>query len=142
MCNTLNAGMFYNRSSQFISTLISIEAPVTFTVQLQDQTVTEDEDLTLTCEVSKPEVKVIWMKDGKKIKSGDRYEMRSEGCVHMFMIRGLTMDDAAEYGAKVANEKTVAKIEVKGNGRNLVGRKCQHVTYLRLHTTYNVINRF
>ena len=45
-----------------------VEPSVSITAPLKDATVPEDQSVVLECEVSKPDVKPQWFKDGKEIK--------------------------------------------------------------------------
>ena len=49
-----------------------VETPVSFTVPLKDTTLPEDNSVVLECEVSQPDTKPKWFKDGKEIKPGKK----------------------------------------------------------------------
>ncbi len=46
---------------------------VEFTKQLKDLKITEKKRATFECEVSEPNVQVMWMKDGQELEMSDRY---------------------------------------------------------------------
>jgi hypothetical protein len=48
-----------------------------FTIPLADYKVTESEDVTLTCEINKPDRKATWLKDGNKLPVDARYLKQS-----------------------------------------------------------------
>lgn len=90
------------------------EIPTTFTVPLKETSVTESETATLQCEVSKPDKKVKWLKNGKELKPDDNCEITVDGTVHTLTYKKSVMTDAASYTAKVDKDKTAAKLIVNG----------------------------
>lgn len=46
---------------------------VEFTKHLKDLKITEKKRATFECEVSEPNVQVMWMKDGQELEMSDRY---------------------------------------------------------------------
>ncbi len=86
---------------------------MTFTVPLKDQVVTEKDSVTLECEVSKPDQKVVFLKNGKPIKlDNKRIKQVSEGTVHKLIIDESVLDDTAEYTAKLGDQTTKGKLTV------------------------------
>ncbi len=90
------------------------EAPVTFTAPLKDTSVTETKTATLTCEISKPDKKVVWCKNGKEIVPDDHFEVKVEGNVHTLKVKDAKLEDAAEYTAKLGDDLCTAKLVVEG----------------------------
>ena len=99
------------------SSLLSlVEIPVTFTVPLNDVTVPEEKSVTLECELSKPDQKVKWFKDGKEIKP-DRKRgivLKVDGAKHILTIPKTLKDDTAEYSVKCDDQETKGKLTVEG----------------------------
>ncbi len=94
---------------------IAVSKP-TFTSPLKDQTVPEEESVTLECELSKPDQKVIWLKDGKEIKPDKKRGIipKVEGTKHSLTIPKALKDDTAEYSVKCGDEETKGKLTVEG----------------------------
>lgn len=46
---------------------------IEFTKHLRDLKITEKKRATFECEVSEPNVQVMWMKDGQELEMSDRY---------------------------------------------------------------------
>ena len=90
------------------------EAPVTFTVPLQDKECEVDDEVTLTCELSKLDQKVKWMKNGKLIKPDKKTKITVDGKVHKMTIPKSALDDTAEYTVKLGDDSTSGKLTVKG----------------------------
>ena len=90
------------------------EAPVTFTSPLKDTSVPESETATFTCELSKPDKKVTWYKNGKEIVPDEHFEVKVEGTVHTLKVKDTALDDTAEYTVKLGEETSKAKLTVLG----------------------------
>ena len=90
------------------------EAPVTFTVPLKDTECEVDEEVTLSCELSKPDQKVKWLKNGKPIKPDKKTKIIADGKVHKLTIPKSALDDTAEYTVKLGNNTTSGNLTVKG----------------------------
>ncbi|KAM4869534.1 LOW QUALITY PROTEIN: obscurin-like [Urocitellus parryii] len=78
------------------ATLRVTEKPSIFSLELSDATVTEGEDLTLTCETTAPDTPMHWTKDGKMLPSA-RCQLSYEGCCAQLVITGATQQDGGRY---------------------------------------------
>ncbi|KAM4869524.1 LOW QUALITY PROTEIN: obscurin-like [Urocitellus parryii] len=78
------------------ATLRVTEKPSIFSQELSDATVTEGEDLTLTCETTAPDTPMHWTKDGKMLPSA-RCQLSYEGCCAQLVITGATQQDGGRY---------------------------------------------
>ncbi len=90
------------------------EIPVSFTVPLQDKECFVEEEVTLTCEMNKPDQKVQWLKNGKVIKADKRTKITVKGTVHTLTYPKSALDDTAEYTVKLGDLTTSGKLTVKG----------------------------
>ncbi|XP_077879380.1 obscurin-like [Ictidomys tridecemlineatus] len=79
------------------ATLRVTEKPSIFSRELTDATVTEGEDLTLTCETTAPDTPVHWTKDGKMLRPSARCQLSYEGCCAQLVITGATPQDGGRY---------------------------------------------
>ena len=93
-----------------------LETKPTFTTPLKDVTIPEDQSVTLECELSKPDQKVKWFKDGKEIKADRKRNIvpKVDGSKHSLTIPKSLIDDTAEYSVKCGDEETKGKIRVEG----------------------------
>ncbi len=93
-----------------------VESKPTFTEPLKDLTVPEEESVTLECELSKPDQKVKWLKDGKEVKPERKKGIttKTDGRRHSLTIPKASLEDAAEYTVKCGDQETKAKVDVQG----------------------------
>lgn len=75
----------------------------------------EGDTLTLICEVNKPGVIAMWLKDGEQITITDGYEITVDGCHHILTIPHATLDDEAEYTVMIGNEESTGLVLIEGN---------------------------
>lgn len=83
---------------------------------MEDQQVTELPGLvTFECELSKPNVKVQWLKSGKPILPNKKFEVVMDGSVHRLVIRDIVNEeDIAEYTATVRGKSSKAALKING----------------------------
>ena len=95
---------------------ILLETKPVFTTPLKDITVPEEQSVTLECELSKPDQKVKWYKNGKEIKPDRKrgIQPKVEGTKHSLTIPKTEKDDTAEYSVKIGGEETKGKLTVEG----------------------------
>ncbi len=92
------------------------EAPVSFVKDLTDSVSVENDVATFECELSKPNKKVSWLKNGKPLKPSDKHEIVTEGPRHFLRIPKCELKDAGDFSVKVDGESAVssAKLSVHG----------------------------
>ena len=93
---------------------LSTEACAEFTIHLEDKEGEEEESVTFNCELSKPDKPVTWMKDGRVLENGDKYQITSDGCEHSMTIQEAELDDATEYTVTCGDHESKASLYVKG----------------------------
>ena len=87
---------------------------MTFTVPLKDTESEVDQEVTLTCELSKSDQKVKWYKNGKVIRPDKKTKITADGKVHSLTLPKSALDDTAEYTVKLGDLSTKGKLTVKG----------------------------
>ena len=102
--------------------VLLLETKPTFTVHLKDVTIPEEESVTLECELSKPDQKVKWLKNGKEIKPDKKRGIvpKVESTKHSLTIPKALTDDTAEYSVKCGDEETKGKLNVEGKYVTLI----------------------
>ena len=97
------------------SWLLFVEMKPAFTKKLSDVKVKEKEKATLSCEMNKENVKVIWKKNSQELKSNNRVKIVADSKVHQLIIENVTIEDKAEYSCVAAGDvSTSANIIVEG----------------------------
>uniref|UniRef100_A0A669QNP8 Obscurin n=1 Tax=Phasianus colchicus TaxID=9054 RepID=A0A669QNP8_PHACC len=90
------------------------EMPVLFKQELQNQEAKEGKEIKLTCELSKPDTPVKWMKEGTVLYASEKYEFKQHGTVAELIIRDVTSIDAGDYTCTAGELKTTAQVKVQG----------------------------
>ena len=93
-----------------------VETKPEFTTPLKDVTVPEEQSVTLECELSKPDQKVKWLKNGKEIKPDRKrgIQPKVDDTKHTLIIPKTLKDDTAEYSVKCGDQETKGKLTVEG----------------------------
>ncbi|XP_058246255.1 obscurin [Hemibagrus wyckioides] len=71
------------------------------------------EDPELSCEITKPEVTIKWLKNGRLIRSNSKYEMIQKGYLVTLIIHNVTVKDSGEYCCEADGIATRARLEVR-----------------------------
>ncbi len=92
-----------------------VESGVTFTQELAEQVVIENEPATFFCKLSKPQ-QVLWYVEGKPIKEEDEnYLIESINDIHSLTIPCTKVSDSGIYTVKVGDVQSAANLIVNGN---------------------------
>ena len=83
---------------------------------LADQTVSKmNTDVTFTCELNKPNTKVVWYKGRTSISADDtKYTIGNDGCVYHLTVKGVKPDDESDYTMNFKDKKSTAELFVDG----------------------------
>lgn len=79
----------------------------------------EGETVVLECEVNKPGIVAMWLKDGEQIMPTDEYEIQVDGCKHTLKIPEASLDHEAEYTIMIGNQDSSTVLYVEGKLVNL-----------------------
>ncbi|XP_073675951.1 obscurin [Garra rufa] len=93
--------------------IIVKEQPLFFCEELHNQEAEEGETAFLCCELSKSGVEVQWKKGAIRLRPGNKYEMKQDGCKVQLQIHDLTREDSGAYKCYSGNLVTTASIIVK-----------------------------
>ncbi|KAG9472588.1 hypothetical protein GDO78_018425 [Eleutherodactylus coqui] len=86
--------------------------PPLFKEELKNEKVTEGEQATLSCELTKPGASIEWRKGDQALKAGDKYTMRQEGLNAELVIRDIDDNDSGQYICVCGEQKTMATLAV------------------------------
>ncbi|NWS70039.1 OBSCN protein, partial [Crotophaga sulcirostris] len=70
------------------------EIPVLFKQELQNEEVKEGKQIKLTCELSKPDTPVKWMKGDTVLYASEKYEFKQRGTVAELIIQDVKTIDS------------------------------------------------
>ncbi|KAK5919667.1 hypothetical protein CgunFtcFv8_023540 [Champsocephalus gunnari] len=84
-----------------------------FVVPLKPATVDLEGTLSLMCELNQASGDVVWQHDGREIKPGGRYCIRTDGAKRVLIVTGMTKEDEGEYSCECRNDKTSTKVTSK-----------------------------
>lgn len=96
----------------------SSEKPTEVVKQLEDKTAAAGQDISLSCELSKPDATIRWYKDGKAIRKSQKYDLHQEGTRATLIIHESTVKDSGEYTCETEVSKTKARITVQGQQKH------------------------
>ncbi|KAK2085867.1 hypothetical protein P7K49_035292 [Saguinus oedipus] len=102
-------------SSRKVSTSARLEVrakPVVFLKALDDLSAEERSTLALECEVSDPEARVVWRKDGVQLGPSDKYDFLHTAGTRGLVVHDLSPEDAGLYTCHVGSEETRARVSV------------------------------
>lgn len=73
------------------------------------------EDAELSCEITKPEATIRWLKNGHLIRPSPKYIMRVEKNLARMVIMNATIKDSGEYCCEAEGVASCAKLEIRGS---------------------------
>ena len=85
-----------------------------FQKELKNQEAIEGDDITLSCEMSKPGAHVEWRKGGVVLQEGKKYQTKQEGCVQELCIRNVEPEDNGYYTCDAGDQLTTCSVAVEG----------------------------
>lgn len=89
-------------------TLASFRKPLT------DLVAKENDTITLTCELSQPNIPCIWLKNDLEIKPTDHTQISCDGYSQQLVLTDVTVDDTARYCCVCGDVSTEAMLQVEG----------------------------
>ena len=70
--------------------------------------------MTLECQLSKANVDVTWLKDGKPVTADDKHIIQVEESWHRLTLPSVGLDEEAEYTVQIGDQSTKAMLWVEG----------------------------
>ncbi|XP_068196494.1 obscurin [Antennarius striatus] len=89
------------------------DADLKFVVPLKSATVELGGTLSLVCELNQAKGDVMWQRDGREVKPGGRFCIRTDGPQRVLTVTGMTKEDEGQYSCECRNQKTSAKVSTK-----------------------------
>ena len=92
-----------------------VDEPLHFTSALQNMEALAKETVILTCELSKPDEEVVWLKNSELLSVGDgRHVAVNQDCSHQLVIPDVTVKDSGEYTILAGDLQSTAQLIVYG----------------------------
>ena len=96
-------------------TFFLTDIPLSFTSQLGNKEAIAGETVTLTTDLSKPDMPVIWLKNNQPLSlAGGRFQTVNQDCTHQLIIPDVTKNDSGEYTVEVGELQSTAQLTVFG----------------------------
>lgn len=92
----------------------SLEKPVHIFRDLLSVKAVPGEDAELSCEITKTDVTIRWLKNGRIIRQSPKYEMSVEKNLARLVIKNTTIKDSGEYSCEAEGVASRAKLEIRG----------------------------
>uniref|UniRef100_UPI00398F0F38 obscurin-like protein 1a isoform X2 n=1 Tax=Pristiophorus japonicus TaxID=55135 RepID=UPI00398F0F38 len=103
---------FQSDSVRCTSRLTVREPPVTFLKTLKDLRVPETTIVTLECELSRPNVEVVWYKDDLEMKPNKNIRIYSMGRKRIVQLGKCRLQESGTYICDAGESKSSSKLEV------------------------------
>lgn len=84
---------------------------------LRDKIAMEKHRGVLECQLSRASAQVRWLKGGKELRPGPKYEMVSDGLYRKLVINDVQPEDEDSYTCDAGDVKTSAQFFVEGGSR-------------------------
>uniref|UniRef100_H2YLF7 Uncharacterized protein n=1 Tax=Ciona savignyi TaxID=51511 RepID=H2YLF7_CIOSA len=91
------------------------DPPAWFEIELEALVCTEREVISMQCELSRPNVDVEWMRDGKLLQQSNRMQFISEGVVRKIEVAEVTMEESGDYTVRVKDTDTTTTAHLTVN---------------------------
>lgn len=72
------------------------------------------EEIVLSCELSRPNGKVTWFKDGQKLQESENMKLKTEGPYRRLKILHSRVEDSGEYVCDTADDSKFFHLSIKG----------------------------
>uniref|UniRef100_A0A672L8R1 Obscurin, cytoskeletal calmodulin and titin-interacting RhoGEF b n=1 Tax=Sinocyclocheilus grahami TaxID=75366 RepID=A0A672L8R1_SINGR len=89
------------------------DVPLKFVVPLQPVSAVLESTMTLSCSLNKATSSVLWKHNGKEIKSGGRFSIRTDGANCILTVSAVAQEDEGEYSCDCKDDKTSTKVTTK-----------------------------
>lgn len=92
-----------------------LEKPVHIFRDLLNVKAVPGEDAELSCEITKPEVTIRWLKNGHQLRQSPKYEMSVVKNLARLVIKNTTIRDSGDYCCEAEGVASRAKLEIRGS---------------------------
>ncbi|XP_067369922.1 obscurin [Channa argus] len=100
------------KDSQSTAELVVQAPPITFKTKLRNQQVEEENNLRLSCELSKPGLPVEWRKGEELLKNNFKYQIKNRNSMMELTIKNTQLEDSGLYSCNYDDVKTTANVTI------------------------------
>lgn len=107
-----------NATTYYFCVLFSAVPPVTFADITEEdlfKSVEEQQQLVLSCEVSRSDGVVQWYKDGTEMQPSYKATMQIEGTKRSLKIHSAQLSDTGTYTCRAGDNVLMFKVNIRGN---------------------------
>lgn len=108
-----NASFQVKHCLLFVSSVF-LEKPVRVFRDMLNVKATPGEDPELSCEITKPDATVKWLKNGRLIRVSSKYEIIQKDYLVKLIIHNAAIMDSGEYCCEADGIATRARLDVRG----------------------------
>ncbi|XP_067994895.1 obscurin-like protein 1 [Melanerpes formicivorus] len=81
------------------------------------------EDLVLSCELSRPDATVRWLRDGQEVQPSERVQVKARGVLQQLTVCGVQPSDSGSYICDAASDSVVTSVEVSAQPVRIVNKE-------------------
>lgn len=114
----INNECYFLVTIYFLCVLFSAAPPVTFAdIPEEDlfKSVVEQEQLALSCTVSRADSVVQWYKDGTEVQPSNKITIQAEGTKRNLSIHSAQLSDSGTYTCRAGDNVLMFKVNIRGN---------------------------
>uniref|UniRef100_A0A3Q3JU58 Ig-like domain-containing protein n=1 Tax=Monopterus albus TaxID=43700 RepID=A0A3Q3JU58_MONAL len=115
-CKTQDSQSTADEQKAMVSLLTA--PPITFKTKLRNQQVEEENNLTLSCELSKPGLAVEWRKGEELLKNNFKYHIKDRNSIMDLTIKNTQLEDSGLYSCNYGDVKTTMDISTNSTLRS------------------------
>lgn len=87
-------------------------------VPLQPMSAVLESTMTLSCSLNKATGNILWKHNGKEVRPGGRFSIRTDGANCMLIVSAVAQEDEGEYSCECKDDKTSTKVTTKGKNHS------------------------
>lgn len=144
-CMSRNIEFHFQATSYVFCVLFFTAPPVTFAdVSEKDlfHNAVEQEQLVLSCKVSRADGVVQWYRDGTEIQSNNDITIEAKGAERTLTIHSAKLSDTGVYTSRAGDNILIFKVNVRGNVRPKLIHNLKKILGLRVEFKNNAYYLF
>lgn len=108
----INEVSLFNEENHKWSRYLLLAPPVMFKMKLRNLQVEEENNVTLSCELSKPGLAVEWRKGEERLKNNFKYQIKTRNSIMELSMKNAQLEDSGVYSCVYGDVKTTANVTI------------------------------